>query len=99
MRKSTWDKPHTFAEAVQYLSEGHGIDYEVEIDTHHGALMTRQEWLDDVKHHSLVDDDGMGNQVDASGNILKTGTFGDWVQPSEAGTLLPECAYILWYNK
>jgi hypothetical protein len=90
---------HTFAEAVEYLGQGNWIDYEVKIGKHSGALLTRAEWLEAVESKSFIDYDGMGNQVDKDGNILHTGKFGDWIHPSEASELVPECAYILWYNR
>ncbi len=99
MKLATYEQPHTFAEGVQYLSEGHHIDYEVKIDRHRGALLTRKEWLEYVKNGSFIDYDGMGNQVDKDGKVIKTGAFGDYIYPSEANTLVPECAYILWYNR
>jgi hypothetical protein len=99
IQAADYEHPHTFAEAVQYLAEGHAIDYEVQIDCHRGALLTRESWLEAVREHFFMDEDGMGNQVDKDGAVIKTGTMGGWVRPSEADTLVPECTYILWYNK
>jgi hypothetical protein len=58
MDEATMEKPHTFGEGAQYLNEGHGIDYEVAIPapdgegrkyTSHGALMTRDAWVEAVE--------------------------------------------------
>ena len=69
--EGTWKNPHDFATAVQYLAEGHHIDYEVKINGHSGALMTREQWLEDSEDGGMfTDDDGMGNEVDKDGNIL-----------------------------
>ena len=67
------DQPHTFEQAVAYLSSTDSptyIDYEVEVGGHQGALMSRETWLEAVKDHSFVDYDGMGNELDENGNIL-----------------------------
>lgn len=88
------EKEHTFAEALQHLAAGHEIDFDVRIEGHHGALMTRQEWLDDVAAGGFIDYDGWGNQVNAAGAIV-----GPTISPSRADTLRDDCAYILWYNR
>lgn len=62
MRQSTYNHPHTFEEAKQYLAEGGSIDYEVKHQGHNGALMTVFGWLEDVKDGSFIDYDGMGHQ-------------------------------------
>ena len=67
------DNPHTFAEAVAYLSDETrptNIDYEVKIGDHQGALMTREVWLKAVESKSFIDYDGMGNEIDENGNVL-----------------------------
>jgi hypothetical protein len=105
------DNPHTFDEAVEFLRAGNHIDYEVKIGRHQGALMTRDEWLESVREHSFIDYDGMGNEIDAEGNILgtepsvwegkilvKQGNPG-WIKPSQASRIRPDTAYILWYNR
>ena len=99
IEKVEYPEFHTFAEGVQYLEQGNYIDYEVKIDKHSGALLTRASWLDAVHDGTFMDYDGMGDQVDSAGNIIKTSKFGGWIHPSEANELVPECAYILWYNK
>lgn len=100
MEAATWENPHTFEEGVAYLSEGHHIDYEVRIERHHGALLTREAWLESVRDHFFMDYDGMGNEVDAQGRILPSlGRLGGWIHPSEAEFLNSETAYILWYNR
>ncbi len=68
-----WENPHTFTEAVAYLTAEDrptSIDYEVEIDGRQGALMTREVWLEAVADHSFIDYDGMGNEIDEHGNVL-----------------------------
>jgi hypothetical protein len=97
MLTSTWENPHTFAEAVEYLRAGNPIDYDVKIGSHHGALMTREEWLDNVRGKSFIDYDGMGNEVDENGSILGKDEL--WIYPSTAKNMLPETKYILWYNR
>lgn len=113
MRQSTYTRPHTFREAVQWLAENPGqYDYEVKIEGHRGSLMTRETWLESVADHSFIDYDGMGNEIDENGNVLgvvsavRTANgdlevFPDpgWIRPSEASRILPETKYILWYNK
>jgi len=67
------DQPHTFEQAVAYLSSTDSptyIDYEVAIGGHQGALMTRETWLEAVEDHSFIDYDGMGNEIDENGNVL-----------------------------
>lgn len=101
MRQSTYEHPHTFEEAKQWLDENPGqYDYEVKIGNHSGALMSRETYLASVADHSLMDYDGMGNQVSEDGNVLgsKPGDPG-WIKPSGAANLLPETKYVLWYNK
>lgn len=109
------DTPHTFQEAVAYLSAGNHIDYEVEIGGHQGALMTRETWLESVKDKSFIDYDGMGNEIDENGSILGTSPavwegeprksklikIGEHghIYPSQAGRIRPETKYILWYNR
>ena len=111
IKEATYEKPHTFEEAKQYLAEGHYIDYYVKILTHDGALMTREEWLDSVESASFIDYDGMGNEIAEDGTVLgvvpptmegKLVTAnGDpgWIKPSEAGRIRPDTKYILWYNR
>jgi hypothetical protein len=106
IEKAEYPNFHTFAEAVEYLSQGNWIDYEVKIDGHSGALMTREEWLEAVESGSFIDYDGMGDQVTADGKIVKferdlreNYNVGGWIYPSEALRILPETKYILWYNK
>lgn len=114
VKQGSWSQPHDFATAVQFLAEGNHIDYEVMIGGHHGALLTRDAWLEDIDS-MFTDDDGMGNEVDKDGNILgvrphrfegegkarRIVEVGDpgYIYPSQAGRLRPETAYILWYNK
>jgi hypothetical protein len=112
------DKPHTFAEAVTYLTAEDrptNIDYEVEIAGHHGALMTREVWLEAVEQKSFIDYDGMGNEIDEQGNMLgrvaavwsgepgksALQKMGDpaYIYPSTASKIRPETKYILWYNR
>jgi hypothetical protein len=103
---------HTFEQAVKFLAEpGNHIDYEVEIaeerlgkiSNHHGALMTRETWLEAVADHSFIDYDGMGNEVSADGKILTSATIdihpAGWIYPSTADKIRPETKYILWYNR
>jgi hypothetical protein len=101
IEKSTYEKPHTFEEAKQYLAEGHHIDYEVRVNRHLGALMTRETWLESVAHRSFIDYDGMGDEVDENGNILGSGEPGKpgWIYPSQAAQIRPDTKYILWYNR
>ena len=106
IEKVEYPKFHTFAEAVEFLSQGEWIDYEVKIDKHRGALMTRENWLEAVADHTFMDGDGMGDQVTADGKIVKferdleqNRNVGGWIYPSEASKLFPETKYILWYNK
>jgi hypothetical protein len=87
---------HTFAEGIAFLNDGHYIDYDVSIDRHHGALMTRETWLDHVQHAFFIDYDGMGSQISADGRLLANDK---WIYPSTANSILPETAYILWYNR
>jgi hypothetical protein len=113
IEKSTFENPHTFEQATQWLAENPGMyDYEVKIGRHHGALMTRETWLESVTDHGFIDYDGMGNEVDENGNLLgvadpifegnrilvQEGKHG-WIKPSEASRILPETKYILWYNR
>lgn len=94
------DKPHTFEEALAYLAAGHHIDYEVKIDTHQGALMTRETWLESVADHSFIDYDGMGNEVSADGKILNGILHpAGWIKPSQADQIQPDTKYVLWYNR
>lgn len=102
IEKAEYPNFHTFAEAVEYLSQGNWIDYEVKIGDHQGALMTREEWLDSVESQSFIDYDDMGNEIAEDGTVLgdepeKRTT--DWIKPSEAKRLRPETKYILWYNR
>ena len=90
---------HTFAEAVEFLEVGNFIDYDVRIDNHRGALMTRKAWLECVESGGFIDYDGMGNEVGIDGRILPNGNYADWIRPSQAASLLKETAYILWYNR
>ncbi len=98
MRQSTYTNPHNFEEAKQYLAEGHHIDYEVKIGSHRGALMARDEWLEDVKNGSFIDYDGYGSMLTKNGEFV-----GGNIRPSSAlSTLLAEprqVMYILWYNR
>ncbi len=61
MNEATMEKPHTFDEGKQYLAEGHGIDYEVSVLAgdgkyhSHGALMTRDSWVEDVENGLFID--------------------------------------------
>lgn len=121
IEKATYDKPHTFEEAKQFLAQGNYIDYEVLIPREgyphglHGALMTSESWLEDVANGSLIDYDGMGNELDENGNILGT-VPAEWegeprksrllkvgdpghISPSQAARIRPETRYILWYNR
>ena len=101
MRESTYDNPHTFQEAVQWLAENPGhYDYEVKIGRHEGALMTRETWLESVETHAFIDYDGMGNEIAEDGKVLgeEPGKHG-WIYPSQATRIRPETKYILWYNK
>lgn len=88
-----WENPHSFEEGVEYLKEN-GIDYEVSVGGHQGALMTRQVWLESVEDKSFIDYDGYGNQLTAEGKYI-----GGTIRPSQAVTILPDTAYILWYNR
>jgi hypothetical protein len=100
--ETDWENPHTFEEAVAFLkaSETEAIDYEVKIDGHQGALITRDVWLEAVKNHSFIDYDGMANEVSADGKILNTDSHAcGWLKPSQADKIRPETAYILWYNR
>lgn len=106
IEKVEYPEFHTFAQAVEFLSQGEHIDYEVRIPRSNrksvhstGALMTRESWLKDVASHFFTNYDGMGSQIDKDGNIIETEAFGSWIYPSEVSKLVPECAYILWYNK
>jgi len=93
MREATWDHPHTFEQGVEFLQE-HSIDYEVAIAGHHGALMTKESWLDDVTRGMLVDYDGYGSQVTSGGLLTER------IHPSAADTLMrDDTSYILWFNK
>lgn len=93
------EKVDTFAEAVAYLTaedrSTENIDYEVRIEGHQGALMSATMWLEAVKQHFFIDYDGMGHQVSQDGKIIGDG----YIYPSTANTILPETAYILWYNR
>jgi len=103
------DKPHTFAEAVEYLRAGNHIDYEVKISAqptngkvyeHQGALMTRETWLESVADHSFIDYDGMGNEIAEDGTVLMGILHAaGWIKPSQADKIQPETKYILWYNR
>ena len=88
---------HTFEQAVMYLRDNHWIDYDVVVENHEGALMKRDTWLAAVKDHNFIDYDGMGSQVNEKGEILENPGY--WIHPSTANTILPETAYILWYNR
>ncbi len=88
-----WEKPNTFEQGLETLKT-QGIDYEVSVGGHQGALMTRDTWLDAVKDTSFVDYDGDGNQLTAEGKYI-----GGTIKPSQADTILPDTAYILWYNR
>lgn len=95
IEQSTYEKPHSFAEAVQWLVENdNGLDYEVVIDGSSGALMSRATYIECVKDHSLMNDDGFGEQVNAEGHL-----FGPWIYPSQVADLSPDCVYVHWYNK
>jgi hypothetical protein len=98
IEKAEYPNFHTFEEAVQFLAQGEWIDYEVKIDRHSGALMTRETWLESVEDGSFIDYDGMGDQVTEDGKILG-GAGHDWIYPSTASEILPETKYILWYNR
>jgi hypothetical protein len=94
------DNPHTFEQGLAHLAQGNWIDYEVKIDGHQGALMTRETWLESVADHSFVDYDGMGNEVSADGKILLTESSDyKWLKPSNAAAIRPETKFILWYNR
>jgi hypothetical protein len=96
--QSTYENPHTFEQAKQWLVENPGqYDYEVKIGRHSGALMTRETWLESVADKSFIDYDGMGDEVDENGIISNVG--GDWIRPSEASRIRPETKFILWYNR
>jgi hypothetical protein len=105
IEESTYENPHNFEQAKQWLAENPGrYDYEVRIDGHTGALMTRETWLEAVADRSFIDYDGMGDEIDEHGNIVgkSPGTaFPDpgWIYPSAASRIRPETRYILWYNK
>ena len=94
-----YEKPHTFEQGLEQLKT-QAIDYEVRIDGHQGALMTRETWLEAVKDHSFIDYDGMGNEVSADGKVLMgiLHTAG-WIKPSQADKIQPDTAFILWYNR
>ncbi len=93
MRTATWQKPHTFDEGVEFLTEHH-IDYEVSIAGHHGALLTKESWLDSVARSFFVDEDGSGVQVTSGGALT------DRIHPSAATVLMrDDTSYILWFNK
>lgn len=94
MNRATFNRPHSFDQAVQYLTEGHPLDYEVKVGDHKGALMTREVWLEEVKTFGFIDDDGHGSQLTKKGKIV-----GGNCRPSAADELLKTTAYILWYNK
>ena len=113
--ENDWENPHTFEEAVAFLRAGNHIDYEVKVDGHQGALMTREEWLEAVEQGSFIDYDGMGNELDENGKVLGTSpatwegeprkskllAVGEngWIYPSQAARIRPETKYILWYNR
>lgn len=114
MRQSTYQNPHTFEEAKQWLAEPENwIDYEVKFEAEapdamgvvkrrefDGALMTRQAWIESVADHTFMDYDGMGHQFTEDGKLIPLPeAFGGWIKPSQALRLDPACAYILWYNK
>jgi len=106
IEKAEYPNFHTFAEAKEFLGQGNWIDYEVRIPAANrksgvssGALLSRENWLQACADKSFIDYDGMGSQIDKDGNIMETGAFGNWIYPSEAASIAPECAYILWYNK
>jgi len=88
-----WENPHTFEEALEELKT-QAIDYEVTVGGHQGALMTRQTWLEAVEDSSFIDYDGYGNQLTADGKYI-----GGTIKPSQASTILPDTAFILWYNR
>jgi hypothetical protein len=91
--ENDWKNPHSFEEALEFLKEN-WIDYEVSVGGHQGALMTRQTWLESVADHGFIDYDGYGNQLTAEGKYI-----GGTIKPSQASTILPDTAYILWYNR
>lgn len=93
MKEATRWRPHTFEQAVEYLQEGHYIDYEVSIGGHHGALMTCEVWLEEVKTFGFMDEDGYGLQLTVGGKNIEC------ISPSQADLISPDTAYILWYNK
>lgn len=93
MKTATWQHPHTFEEGKQFLTEGNHIDYEVKHEGHHGALMTREGWLESVEDHGIIDYDGFGDQVTQEGRLIGR------IRPSAAKEILAETAYILWYNR
>ena len=115
IEKVEYPQFHTFAEGVEFLSQGEWVDYEVKFSGHTGALMTRENWLEAVADHGFMDGDGMGNEIDENGNILgvvpsqwegeprksKLLKVGDpgHIYPSQAARIRPETKYILWYNK
>lgn len=111
--QSTYEHPHSFEEAKQYLTQPDCfIDYEVKFTaerpmpngtglfTFQGALMTRDSWLEQVADHSFIDYDGMGHQFTEDGKLIPLkDVLGSWIKPSQAGQIDPKCAYILWYNR
>lgn len=94
MKESDWEHPHTFEEAVDYLKQGHHIDYEVTVGGHRGALIHRNDWIEAVSSRFFIDYDGYGDQLTADGKFI-----GGNIYPSQAGNILPQTAYILWYNR
>ncbi len=99
MTEADWKHPHTFEEALQYIREEHWIDYEVLIDGHQGALLTRKDWLEEVRHQNFVDYDGYGSQLTTEGKFLTPFCIGGDIRPSTAAEILTDTAYILWYNR
>lgn len=59
----------------------------------YGDLMTREEWLDMVKHGFFIDYDGMGSPV-KDGKAMN-----GWVYPSQADKLPEDATHVVWFNK
>ena len=87
-----------FKEAARLLSIG-GMIHDVRIGNRLGTLMTRELWLDCVADGGFIDYDGMGDQVNADGEIIGNEEGSNWIHPSNAADILPETAFILWYNR
>lgn len=95
------EKTLSFEDARQELAAGRPC-FSVRVARHHGALITREQWLDDVAGGGFIDYDGWGNELSESGEILGVGDNPEdtgWISPSEAARILPETKYILWYNR